>query len=115
MLDNIFCEYLENEICKAIQIYPTNETKDFWCGGVLLSEPFNTYTTDYIIENKQVLLKAYVGKNGQEEYDLILKFGELALSYQAKNMDIINCLPNIELTNWLSIDTNKKTIVIHLI
>jgi hypothetical protein len=114
MLDQDFCEFLEYEICKAIELSDNVEIKGFWCDGILLNQPDSSYSQKFVNDNKQVLLKALIGKDGQTEYELTLKFGNNALSRYARNLDIKECVPNPGIQNWFDIDTKRNKIEVQL-
>jgi hypothetical protein len=114
MLDQGFCETLEYKICDAFENISDAGVKGFWCDGVLLSEPDNYYSQKFINDNRQVKMKAYVGSDGQTVYSLTLKFGIKALSRFARNLDIVDCIPQTDFENWFSVDTSKQEIEIQL-
>jgi hypothetical protein len=114
MLDKDFCEFLEYEICKAFKHSDNEEIKGFWCDGVLLYQPDNFYSQKFVNENKQIILKAFIGKDGQTQYELTLKFGDKALSLFAKNISIKECVPNPNKPKWFDIDTQRNKIEIQL-
>ena len=70
-LDNEFCNILENKICRYFENSDNKETKGFWCDGVLF---------DYSDDERTVYCTAFIGKKGEKEYTLILKFGDKILS-----------------------------------
>lgn len=114
MLDQDFCEFLEYEICKVIELSENDEIKGFWCDGILLNQPDSSYSQKIVNENRQVVLKAFIGKDGQTEYELTLKFGKKALSRYARGLDIKECVPNKDKQNWFDIDTKRNKIDIQL-
>ncbi len=114
MLDRAFCEFLEYEICKAFKYSDNDQIKGFWCDGVLLNQSERYYSPEVVQHNKQVLLKAFIGKDGQSEYELILKFGDKALSRYKRSLDIIDCVPKPNNQNWLEINIKEKIIEIQL-
>jgi hypothetical protein len=114
MLDQDFCEYLEYEICKAFEHSGNDQIKGFWCDGIVLSQPDNFYSQKFVNDNRQVLLKAFIDKSGQTEYELTLKFGNQALSRYARNLDIKECVPTPDKLNWFIIDTKSHKIEILL-
>lgn len=114
MIERDFCEFLEYEICKAFEHSDTEEIKGFWCDGVLKNHPDSYYSKNYVNDHRQVILKALIGKDGQTEYELTLKFGNKALNRYSKNMDIKECMPNPEKQNWFYIDTVQNKIEIQL-
>ncbi|MCF8254139.1 MAG: hypothetical protein K9H61_11865 [Bacteroidia bacterium] len=105
MLDRDFCDFLEFEICKAFENSANEQIKGFWCDGVLLKKDENDYSQKLVINKRQVQLKAFIGKDGQTEYELTLRFGEKALSQFVKKLSIKNCFPNASAPNWFEIDT----------
>jgi hypothetical protein len=114
IIDYDFCEFLEYEICKVLDHFDNEETKGFWCDGVLLNQPDSYYSQKVVNDTKQVTLKAFIGKDGQTEYDLTLKFGNKAISLLASNLDIKECVPNTDRHNWFDIDTKLNKIEIQL-
>jgi hypothetical protein len=114
MLDQDFCEFIEYEICKAFEHLANDEVKGFWCDGVLLSQPEIHYSQKFVNDNRQITLKAFIGKDGQTEFELTLKFGNKALSRFARKLDIKECVPNPEKHNWFDIDTKRNKIEIQL-
>lgn len=114
MLDQVFCEFLEYEICKAFEHSDNDKIKGFWCDGVLLNQSDCFYYPKIVNDKRQVVLKAFIGKDGQTEYELTLKFGNKALSRFARNLDIKECVPNPHKQNWFNIDTKRHKINIQL-
>lgn len=94
MLDQDFCEFLEYEICRAFKHLDNQQIKGFWCVGALLNQSDNSYSQKIINDNRQVILKAFIRKDRQTEYNLTLKFGNKALSRFVRNLDIKECVPN---------------------
>lgn len=114
MLDQHFFDFLEYEICKAFKHSENDQIKNFWCDGVILIQPENNYSQNFVNNNRQVKLKAFIGESGQTEYELTLKFGNKALSRYARNLDIKECVPKLTQQNWLKIDPKHNTIEIQL-
>ena len=114
MLDQDFCEFLEYETCKAFESSDNEQTKGFWCDGILLNQPDSQYSKKFINGNRQISLKAFIGENGQTAYESTLKFGKKAQSRFARNLDIKECVPNPNKPNWFDIDTERHKIVIQL-
>ncbi len=114
MLGQAFCEFLEYEISKMFEHSVNDQTKGFWCDGVLLSQPESNYSQKFVNDNRHVKLKAFIGKDGQTEYELILKFGPQALSRYARNLDIYACVPSPDRLNCFYIDTKRNRIELQL-
>jgi len=114
MFDQDFYQSLEYKISKAFQYSDNEEIKGFWCDGVL---PFTTgynYSQKSIHDSRKITLKAFIGKDGQSAYELVLKLGNKALSRHARNLDIKECIPDPEEPGWFDIDTEKRRIEIQL-
>lgn len=114
MIDQSFCEFLEYWICKVFQYLNDEATRGCWCDGVVLAQSESYYSQKFVNDNRAVQLKAFIGKDGQSEYELILKFGNKALSRYARNLDIKVCLPELHIENWFDIDIDRKKIQIQL-
>lgn len=114
MIDRDFCEFLEYEMCKVFEHSNNDEIKWFWCDGVLTDQPDIYYSQKFVNDNRQVKLKAFIGNDGQTEYELTLKFGNKALSRYTRNLDIKECVPNADKQNWFDIDTKRNKIEIQL-
>jgi hypothetical protein len=114
MFDQDFCAFLEYEICKAFQHSDNEEVKGFWCDGVLPLATSNSYSHKSISDSRQIPLKAFIGKDGQAEYELVLKLGNKAVGRHAGNLDIKECIPSPSRPNWFSIDTKRGKMEIQL-
>lgn len=114
MITHDFCEFLEYEICKAFEHSDNDQVKGFWCDGVVISQSDNFYSQKFVNDNRQITLTAFIDKDGQTEYELILKFGDNALDKYARNLDVNECVPNPIKQNWFEIDTNHHKIEIQL-
>jgi hypothetical protein len=115
MLDNDFCTFLEFHLTKAFSNSNDPSLKGFWCDGVLLPTNENTYSKKSINDTREIMLKVFIGKEGQNEYSMLLKFGNKSLSRYAKDLDIKNCVPEFDENDWYEIDTKTKKIVINLL
>lgn len=114
MIDQDFCDFLEYEICKALMHSGNTEIKGFWCDGVTFLQSYHYNSKTFVNENKEIKLKTFIGKDGQTEYELTLKFGNRALGRFAKNLDLKACVLSPEKQNWFNIDTKRNKISIQL-
>ncbi|MGQ3012450.1 MAG: hypothetical protein ACT6QS_01975 [Flavobacteriales bacterium] len=114
MLDREFRDFLECAICKAFEHSDDDKIKGFWCDGILLSEPDSAYSLKSVNDTRQVRLKAFIGRDGQTEYELTLKFGNKALSRFARNLDIGVCVSDADDPSWFDIDTKRYKMEIQL-
>ena len=65
-------------------------------------------------DKRQVLMTTFVGKDGQDKYELILQFGRKSLSKYKRDLDIKECVPNIKDQELFHIDILNKQIIIEL-
>ena len=114
MIDKSFCVQLEYKICEAFKQLENENTKGFWCDGVLQSESEIYYTSKRINDKREIKLKAFIGKDGQDEYELKLLFGSKSLSKVARQLDFIDTFPNNNFDTKFNIDTKDKKIEIQL-
>lgn len=114
MLNNKFCAFLEYEISRVFANSTDDRIKHFWCDGVSLPTFENEYSKKFVTDNRQIVLTAFTGLSGQDKYELILKFGNKALSKYARDLDISECVPNPENNNWFDIDIERQKISIQL-
>lgn len=114
MLDQEFCEFLAYELSKAFGNSNNELIKGFWCDGVLLNQSDSHYSQKFVNDNRQVILKAFIGNDGQTEYELTLKFGSTSLSRYARSLDMKETIPNSGKSNWFDIDTKLKKIEVQL-
>lgn len=109
-----FLSTLEHSIRQALRHLDTDETKGFWCDGILLSEGNAHYSIKSVNANRSVKLKAFLGKDGQTPYELTLLFGGHALSRYARDLSLEDCIPDRPADEWIAVDTAKKQITVHL-
>lgn len=114
MIDSEFCKFLEHVISMAFVNSTNDRFKHFWCDGVLLPTFENQYSKKFVNDNRQITLTAFAGLLGQDKYELILKFGNKALSKYTRDLDISECVPNSENKNGFEFDIERRKISIQL-
>jgi len=114
MLDGHFCTFLEYKMGGAFQKSNRELVRGFWCDGVLLPTSEEDYSKKSVNDKRQVVMTAYIGKTGQDIYELTLRFGKKALSRYARDLDISECLPDSEHDDWWDVDINHRAIWIQL-
>ena len=113
--DEGFCTHLEFHLCRAFQQSNKKDIKDFWCDGVSWNPtPYSQLTKKSINNTRSIKTKAWLGKNGQEEYEMSIQFGSSSLRHYAKGLSLIDCIPGEETMDWITIDIEKNTISIQL-
>jgi hypothetical protein len=108
-----FCDYLEYHLCRTFYNSPDEEIYSLGCDGVDM--PYeNDLTMKKDIETKKITTIAWIGTDGQGRYEMTVKMGEKALDKFRKGLSLVDCLPNEESLDWITIDTKKKTIELQL-
>lgn len=109
-----FCKFLEFHLTEAFSFSPESSIRSLWCDGVLLPHNENDYSKKSVNDKREVWMKAFIGKDGQAEYSLLIKFGNRSLSRYARDLDITECVPNIGETGWYEVDLKANKIIIQL-
>lgn len=115
MLDEDFCEFLEYHLTEMFSHSDDTTVKGFWCDGIILPVNEKDYSKKNVNDNREILLNAFIGKDGQNEYVIVMKLGNKSLSRYARDLDIKDCMPKPEETDWYTIDIMTKKITIQLL
>jgi hypothetical protein len=116
MLDDDFLVKMEWEIIpNALEEIGNPDTSGCWCDGVMITVDTND-TKKFVNDKRHITLKAFMCREqGVEEYDLILLFGPKALSRYARELSILECIPNAPASEWFYFDVQKQTMEIQLL
>lgn len=114
MIDKLFCEFLEYQICEFFKRFYNEQTRGFWCDGVVTPDADYLYTKKSIEDSRSMYFIAFVGKDGQQKYDVTLMLGNKALSLLIRGLDIKQCFSIIENPKFCKIDTILMKIEIRL-
>ena len=108
-----FCNHLEWKL--DFDELEDDKLKGFWCDGVS-HIPANPITLSKlrIRLNKEVKTTAWVGKDGQDIYEMIIKFGEKSLANYELNQSLIDCIPERNYKDWIKIKPEEKYIEVKL-
>jgi len=110
-----FCTKLEYRICHELDKSNDSELKGFWCDGVSWLPTENQLTKKHVNDNRKIETIAWIGKTGQTKFKAIINFGKKALSKYAKEVDLTECIPDLESqAEWIEIDIKNKIIKIEL-
>lgn len=105
-----FCENLEYHLGETFEKSARNELKGFWCDGVLHKRIDKKRVND----NRIIDTIAWIGKDGQNKYEMRICLGNKSLRRFAKGTSMIDCIPSSGTVNWINIDTKKRKIEIEL-
>ena len=110
-----FCSQLEYRLCQTFENSSRPDLSGFWCDGVSWDPvPDTQLTKKSVNDSKCVVTRAWIGKDGQDEYEMTIQFGKYALRRIAKGTEMNDCIPSSETMDWIDIDTAKRTIEIRL-
>lgn len=112
MINDEFCNLLEYKICQVLKDADSALLNSYWCDGVMLTGPESGYSQAWVNNKRAVTMKAFIGTDGQDELELILKFGPKSLSRYARNLDLVECIP--ETANWFLIDPDHRSVQVQL-
>ena len=112
MLDEDFCSDLEWKI--GFHDSPDPRVRGFWCDGVLLPDNPAEYSLKTVNDKRQITLTAYIGRTGQDIYQLVLLFGPKALSRYARGLNILECIPDLENEDWWDVDIEQRILWLQL-
>jgi hypothetical protein len=108
-----FCTDLEFHLCLTFENSHDDRLNGFRCDGVS-HEPL-VKSKKSINDNRQLVTKAWIGKTGQDEYEMTIHFGKYSLRRFAKGTSLADTLPSNQSMHWVKIDTDNRTIEIQLL
>lgn len=112
-----FCTDLEYRVCDELEKSTDIGLKGFWCDGVSwFPNDEKQLTKKHVNDTRKIETKAWIGKDGQGEYQAIINFGQKALSKYARSLVLTETIPQLEMNSeWIEIDIENKTINIFLL
>ena len=110
-----FCTHLEYHLCKTFEKSDRPDIKGFWCDGVSCN-PTSDQQLDKksVNDTRKIVTTAWIGKDGQEKYEMTIHFGKHALKKYAKGEEMIECILSAESMDWIDIDIKSKKIELRL-
>jgi hypothetical protein len=108
-----FCSALEYHLSKMLSHSPDEELRRLWCDGV--SHEALNKSKKFVNDTGKIITKAWIGKNGQQEYELTMHFGNKAQSRFSRNLSLEECLPPEDAAGWIKIDVENKTVELQLL
>jgi hypothetical protein len=109
-----FCDHLEYHLTCTFQNAYDNAIASLWCDGVL--DPFveSQLTRKSVKDTRTIVTAAFIGNDGQDKYEMTIKFGPRSLSRYAHGAKMVDCIPSEESMDWITLDIENKKIEIHL-
>jgi hypothetical protein len=109
-----FCAQLEYHLTRTFNQSDDKDLKGFWCDGILMPTNDLQLTKKNINDKRKIVTKAWLGYDGQDEYEMTINFGQYSLRRYAKGTELSDCLPNEDTMDWVSLDMKSKTIELQL-
>jgi hypothetical protein len=109
-----FCVRLEHHLTKTFEKSQDKRFKDFWCDGVSMPFVESQLVKKIVNDSKKIETKVWLGKDGQDVYELIINFGPYSLSHYLNGANLLECLPDENSMDWINVDLMKRTIEIYL-
>ncbi|WP_258098906.1 hypothetical protein [Marinoscillum pacificum] len=106
---------LEYHLSQTFKNSDDPELRGLWCDGVNEPEIVAQLDRKIVNDNRQIVTTAWIGLEGQETYQLTIKFGNKALSRYARGLSLALCLPSSAPTDWLTMDIEQQTIELKLL
>ncbi|MGZ3778394.1 MAG: hypothetical protein ACXVJV_16135 [Mucilaginibacter sp.] len=92
----------------------TDKFKYFWCDGIEIPEECSQLSEGFH-ESRQIITCALLGTTGQDKYQMVIKLGDISLERCTKGVNISDCLPGDQSSDWVDIDPASKTVVLKLL
>ena len=111
--DKAFCEYLEYHLTRTLKNSEDKELSRLWCDGVAMPDSLQL-TKKNVNDKRQITTKAWVGADGQTEFELVIKFGNCSLRRYSKGTSLNECVPDDDSLDWVTLDEKEKSIELRL-
>ncbi|HEX8020346.1 hypothetical protein [Mucilaginibacter sp.] len=109
-----FCVYLEYHLSRVFKNFEDEEIKFFWCDGVVMPFVEEQLTAKSVNGTRKIITKAWIGADGQGEYEMTINFGPKALSRYARGLDLKACVPSEDSLDWITFARDEKKIELWL-
>lgn len=105
-----FCEFLEFHLCKTFRKADDKALRRLWCDGVA----WKHCSKKEINDKREINTIAWIGEDGQDEFEMKIKLGKYALRRYARGKNLVDCIPPAGSTEWIDIDRINKLLIIEL-
>lgn len=109
--DNDFYEKLEYHLTQTFRNSQNKDLNSFWCDGI---EP-KINIVEELIKEKRIITRAWIGKSGQDEYEMCINFGDKAMEKYFSKESIVDCFPDTSPSDWVKLDVKKGIITLFLL
>ncbi|MFN0200438.1 MAG: hypothetical protein ACKVTZ_02905, partial [Bacteroidia bacterium] len=85
------------------------------CDGISCDVfPDSQLTKKQVNDSRKIITKAWIGTDGQTEYEMVIHFGKYSLRRYAKGTEMIDCIFDSDESDWMWIDIAKKRVEVKL-
>lgn len=109
-----FCVQLEYHLTRTFGNSEDEKIKRFWCDGVLMPFIESQLTKKSVNDTRKIVTKAWLGYDGQGDFEMTINFGQYSLRRYAKGFELTGCLPSENSMDWITLDIERKTIELQL-
>jgi hypothetical protein len=109
-----FCSELEYRLTRFFAQSADSKLKGLWCDGILMPSEDSQSIKGKANDRLTILTKAWLGSDGQGEYEMIIRLGQCALRRHAEGANLAECIPGEESVDWVTVNMDKKTIELQL-
>lgn len=108
-----FCTALEHSL--DFSQFENENIKSLWCDGIdHLPIDIKSLSIGNLKQKPFIITKAWIGKDGQDHYEMTIHFGSEALSNYINRKGLQECIPEAASEEWIKIDPEQKQIEIKL-
>lgn len=108
-----FCASLEYSL--TFDSIDMDEVKGFWCDGIShIPRIVKQLTKEHIKKHSEIMTSAWIGNDGQGEYDFLIKLGPQSKARYLRNESLVDCIPGKGAEGWIHIHPDQKYIEVEL-
>lgn len=108
-----FCKHLARKL--NFERVENENVKGFWCDGVShLPADIKRLSRWNVEKNKEIKTNAWIGRHGQDAYEMTIIFGDRSVEKYKNNQSITGCIPEDNCQEWIEINPGQKKIRIKL-
>ncbi len=115
MIDQIFCDALELAISGGLANSSEKTVRNVCTDGILFDPSDRCFARKFVSDHKYVAINLYAITGPVAMYQVVLLFGNEALSRYARGLDLLGCIPaNLDESN-MQVSFKKAEILVALL
>lgn len=108
-----FCNELEFRL--DFEQLKDEKLKGFWCDGIShIPNDIMSLSRSRIENDRKIVTKAWIGTDGQDEYEMTIIFGEESVKNYVSHLQLTQCIPEDNFMDWISIEPERRKILLRL-